>query len=250
MAGTRNTLHDIRVWAKENGWPDISESGPLPPGARKAYDNRGKEPGSVTLDENGDGTVRVEEKPPQIAEPTPITKAKSFLDRAKERSQLNKAVGARRGKSTQPRSSVERLIGRGWEMLARLANPVNPPVGRVLAMQAPVAGMLLDDIVKDTVVDTVLQPIVRAEEKMELAFALIGPPLIVGALTVKPEAQPVLIPLLKESLVTWLEVAGDKLEAARKKEEAFQAKYGNTIDEMINAIFAPPPEEGTGESTN
>lgn len=252
---SRSTLHDIRVWAKENGWPEISDSGPLPPGARRAYDasktveaeadysTQDSQPGAQTTVDSDTEKPR-EEKPPQMADVTPIGKAKSFLDRARERASVDKGIAARRSKDRKPRTSVERLIGRGWEMLSRLANPVNPPVARVLAFQAPVAGMLLDEIVKDTVVDTVLQPIVRAEEKMELAFALIGPPLIVGALTVRPEAQPVLIPLLKESLVTWLEVAGDKIEAAKKKDEEFKAKYGDSIDEMINAIFAAPPEPG------
>jgi hypothetical protein len=42
----------------------------------------------------------------------------------------------------------------------------------------------------------------------------------------------------------WVEVAGPHLEAVRKKETEFQAKYGAEVDAMIDYFFAdlPTPE--------
>jgi len=88
-----------------------------------------------------------------------------------------------------------------------------------------------------------LQPLARAEEKGEIAFALIGPPLLVGALTTKPEFSPILIPMLKESLRVWIDVAGPKLKLVEEREKAFAEKYGDRIDAMLEMFFAPPPGE-------
>jgi hypothetical protein len=139
--------------------------------------------------------------------------------------------------------SVEKLIGYGWRFLAQAVQPINLPVARILDMQAPVAGMLIEDAVKGTVVDRLLQPLARVSKGGELAFALLGPPMLVAAITQRPQMYPVLRPVLRESMKTWIDVAGEKLEEEAKKEQEFKDTYGTRIDEMIDAIFSPP--EGT-----
>jgi hypothetical protein len=79
------------------------------------------------------------------------------------------------------------------------------------------------------------------EDKGEVAFALIAPPMLVGALTMKPQMAPILVPMLKESLRIWIDVAGPKLEIVQKRDDEFEQKYGQRIDEMI-AYFLSPPE--------
>jgi len=128
--------------------------------------------------------------------------------------------------------------------LAQLAQPINLPVARVLDVQAPIAGLLLEDMVKNTIVDRFLQPLARIESGGEVAFALMGPPLLVAAIQAKPEMQMILVPLLKESLRTWIDVAGPKLEEVAKRDQAFQEKYGQRIDDMIAMFFAVPDESG------
>jgi hypothetical protein len=124
-----------------------------------------------------------------------------------------------------------------------MAQPINVPVARTLALQAPVAGMVLEDTVKDTLIDRILQPVARAGQGGEAAFALLGPPLIVGLLT-SPRGQalqPVLVPALKQSLRSWIKIAGPKLEKLEEEEREFEEHYGQRIDAMIEFIL-------TGES--
>lgn len=241
------SLHDIREWGKANGF-DVNDSGPLPRGLRDAYRTRDdseiitrivpdEKEGSRIVDDPDDGEAeaKVVERPPMVHKPSLVARARRAVGKDPE-------DAPKPAKANKPRRSLDRIIERAWDMLGRVIAPVNLPVARVMAVQAPVAGLLLEDIVKGTIVDKILQPIASVEEKGELAFALIGPPLLVGLLTSERGQQlaPVLVPALKESLRVWLEVAGPKIEIARKREEEFAAKYGAQIDVLIETFFAPP----------
>lgn len=153
----------------------------------------------------------------------------------------------RRPKRKHPRIPVDSLISSAWAALGGLAGNIDPPLGRCLVMQAPVSGLILEDLVKDTAVDRVLQPIARAEEKAEKALALFAPPAIVAALEVAqqlPEQQrktreAILIPLLERSMVLWVRIAGDKigqqLERAAEEEPAREKAR-----QLLAMIFGPP----------
>lgn len=190
---------------------------------------------------------RVQETAPKI--PTPSL-ADTFRDTSERARALPDTIRSRFGRTTSkakgsktprgPRQSVERLIGAVWGMGARMMLPVSWPVANVLKAQAPVAGMVLEDVVKNTVVDTVLQPLARIGKGGEIALALIGPPILVGLISSKPEIAPVMLPLLKESLRAWLDVAGPKLLEHAEKERKFQEEYGSSIDELISMFFTPP----------
>ncbi len=155
---------------------------------------------------------------------------------------------AGKAKPKHRRISVDHLVSRGWEAIARIAQPLSLPVSRCLQVQSPVAGMILEEIVAGTIVDRALQPIARAEEKAEKALALIAPPILVLAIeqsqTLPPQQmmvrQAFLMPMLKESLRVWLQVAGPKVEEAARKEAEYQEKFGRTIDEMIALFFGQP----------
>jgi hypothetical protein len=118
------------------------------------------------------------------------------------------------------------------------------PMSRCLQVQSPVAGMILEEIVAGTVADRMLQPVARAEEKAEKVLALVAPPILVLALEqsamLPPEQammrQALLVPMLRESLRIWLQVAGPKVEEAARREAEYQEKFGHTIDELI-ALF-------------
>jgi hypothetical protein len=118
--------------------------------------------------------------------------------------------------------------------------PVAYPVANVLALQSPVAGKILEDVVKNTAADTILQPFARMAKGSQVGLALLGPPILVGVACAKPETQPIVEPLLREALKSWLTVAGPKMIEKAEEERQFQEEYGNTIDEMIAAIFTPP----------
>src|SRR5271163_2005526 len=131
------------------------------------------------------------------------------------------------GGKKKPRISTEDILGGLWRGMAKLAAPL-PPLQRTLRIQAPVAGLLLEDAVKDTVADTVLQPLARLAGQGKVVSALLGPPVIVTALMVhvqqRAQMQPPREPnpffvsagteALRSSLMTWMEVAGPKFEIA------------------------------------
>jgi hypothetical protein len=238
---TGPNLQDIREWGIANGFNVLEGSPVLPKGLRQAFleAHRTSEPDG----DDGDEVTRiVEETKPRIPKRTVVDRARELTDRKTLRSKLDKIK--------RPRISVDRIVGRGWEMLARIVQPVNLPIARVLEVQAPVAGLILDSIIKDTLVDRILQPMAQAEEKGEVAFALIGPPLLVGLIQAKPEMQAVLVPALKEALRVWIDVAGPKIEIVKKRDAEFQAHYGQAIDEMIAMFFAPPEENGYPGNTS
>lgn len=151
-----------------------------------------------------------------------------------------------------PRVSVEGLLGSAWRGMAKLAAPL-PPLHRTLRVQAPVAGLLLEDAVKDTFADTVLQPFARAAEAGKTASALLGPPLIVTALSMHiansaaagQQPNPVFLSVgqeaLRSSLMTWMDVAGPKFAQALAREQEFEEKYGAHVDDFMAWLFAPPP---------
>lgn len=216
---------DIRAWGAENGFDVTGDR--LPSGLRAAYDSRSKgddEP-TVVLEE------KIEERAPSIARPSTADRVRGLARKARE--------NAPRTKARKPRVSTSKVISKAWTMLSAATATWNQPMSRVFAMQAPVAGMVLEDIVRNTVVDTLLQPLARVSDGGEVALALLGPPLLVGALTMRPDQADKIVPMLRGALRSWIDVAGDKMSVIQQQEEEFEEKYGQKIDEMIGFILAP-----------
>lgn len=232
------TREDIISWGRVNGWDIPEDATRLPSGLRSAYDETtGGEDGVTAPPAEGDENTA--ERAPVIKRETVAERARSLVGTARKVAPKKST----RAKSKKPRVAVSRLVSRGWEGLARLVANVNYPVSRVLQVQAPVAGALLEDVIKDTIVDKALQPLARAGEGGELMFALAGPPMIVAALTTpqgqRPEMQAFLVPALKEALRSWIDVAGPRLKELEERDKQFQEQYGDQIDSMIASFFAP-----------
>lgn len=199
---------------------------------------------------------RIEERAPKIPTPTISEQVDSVRETAnRARARLASAAGrfkppARKPGVKRPRTSVESLISTVWALGGRVAGATGAwPVANVLALQSPVAGKILEDTVKNTVVDTLLQPFARLTQGSQVVMALVGPPVLVGIATARPETQPYVEPLLREALRAWLEVAGPKMIEKAEEEKRFREEYGATIDAMIQMIFTPPegvvPDGGT-----
>lgn len=151
-----------------------------------------------------------------------------------------------------PRVSTEGLLGALWRGLAGMAAPL-PPLQRTLKVQAPVAGAILDDAVKGTIIDPLLQPLARLADVGKAGSALIGPPVFVTAITVYGlrcaeagvEPNPLIWQGLDEgltaSLSAWFELSGPKFEEALKREREFEEKHGQTIASMKEWLFSAPP---------
>jgi len=160
-----------------------------------------------------------------------------------------------RGKKTpakkkKPRVSTEDILGSLWRAGAKLAAPL-PPLQRTLRVQAPVAGLLLEDAVRGTAVDIVLQPFARLAGQGKAISAIVGPPVLVTALTMHTqmrEAQDLQpnpffmgagIEALRSSLMIWMDVAGPKFAEAMQREKDFEEKYGQDVDTMIMWLLSP-----------
>jgi hypothetical protein len=109
-------------------------------------------------------------------------------------------------------------------------------------MEAPVAGMILDEKIRGTLVDKVLQPLARTEDSGKSVAALVAPPLLVLALEKRPDQADKIFPLLRKSLIWHAEIAGPKIEQRMEREREIEEKYGQDIDAMIMAIFGAQVE--------
>jgi hypothetical protein len=157
-------------------------------------------------------------------------------------------------KKAPPRVSTEDVWGALWRGGAKLLTPL-PPLQRTLRMQAPVAGMLMDDVTKATIIDPLLQPIARLVDQGKTVQALAGPPVFVTAImlhqqqraSMDPPQEPnplfmaVAVEGLRSSLMAWMDVAGPKFDLAMEREAEFESKYGSKVDDVIAMIFAAPP---------
>jgi hypothetical protein len=255
------TATEIREWARGEGYR-VTARGNLTKAVRDAYDaahpgpNGSASTGPDYPDEDFDAAFPDPDAytGPDLAEDTAETPPR------KPRSKKTPGPAWRpfgKGKKTpakrKPRVSTEDLLGALWRGGAKLLTPL-PPLQRTLRMQAPVAGMLLDDVVKDSIVDPVLQPLARLAAQGKTVQALVGPPAFVAAImahqvqraSMDPpqDPHPLFMAIagegLRSSLMAWMDVAGPKFELALQREREFEERYGAKVDDMIAFIFGPP----------
>jgi hypothetical protein len=257
----RQWLHDNgrtqsmkgRISAEDKAFYDAAHGGAAPDEAEP--DDLGVSaadfPGE---DEAEPDTVAGEQQPKRVRTRKPAAaRARSGLVRGLLGSQSSKTK-KKPGPRKAPRVSLEKFTSRGWTMLGRMAMSVSPPTGRCLQAQAPMAGVILNDIARDTVADRILQPLARAEDKLDKVFALTAPPLIVMALDASKGLPPgeqaarqaILVPMLREALRVSLEVTESYAEQITMRLEQ-NARYDAQIDKLIAMIFGQV--EGEAEAT-
>lgn len=211
MSETATT--DVREWLKANHPEAVSERGRLSAAGKQLYadahpgaDYRdGVGPDDFTQagdppDDPADyppadppadrpaGGARGAEQPSAESKPRRVRstrrKPRSRIGAWLTGEQKPKTGGA--AKKRLPRVPLDRMIERVWSQLAEAAPA--PPLEKMLYAQAPFAGMVIEDALAGTVVDRMLQPIARAEDKAIALGGLIGPPLfIVGVMATAPE---------------------------------------------------------------
>jgi len=94
-----------------------------------------------------------------------------------------------KAKRSGPRTSASQLIALAWGGvgMALERSGTDPGVGRVLQFEAPLAGERIDQLIKDTWLDTLVQPFIKEADKLEGLGALIMFPVLIGAYERKPE---------------------------------------------------------------
>jgi hypothetical protein len=131
--------------------------------------------------------------------------------------------------------------------LVEFAGPAYVPVMKMMAFQAPVAGMVADQVIPHgSVLDRALQPVARLVEGGSAGAALVAPPLLTALACRRPDMMPVIRPMLIASMKEWVITAGPQLRKMREREEKFAAEmgafgeeFGLTIDQLLDEVFAP-----------
>lgn len=185
---------DVRAWAREQGH-DVPARGSLPQHLKDLYDQA--HPASVVQGEILDsgsamGVTEADFPPaePDYPEPpahkTPARERKPRAVKAprpkggfRERIFGSKTASARPKHARGPRISLSDWAEETWTDLAFLAQPI-PPLARILDIQAPYAGVVFDDQVRNTIADTLLQPVAQYSQLFRGLNGLIGPPVYVG----------------------------------------------------------------------
>lgn len=254
---------DIRAWAKENG-VDLAPRARIPAELRESYrmdypsTDDGDSGSFLGSDDDPNRSAghpsTLEERPARIAGPDLSSDPERIsagiqgsAERApidpRKRSVWQRVSAGRRSGGPRKRESLSMLGQFAWGGLAQAAaRSGRIPTSRMLQLQAPIAGTLIDEGVRGTLVDRVLQPFARGGKRGETLFALVGPPLLVDLISRHPERQDVLVPLLAAALESYAEIAGPKLAAAKRRAEKRAEEIGaNDIQELIAWIFADTP---------
>lgn len=189
-----------------------------------------------TLSEN-EGTAPGDASPVQSALPPRRGLAKLFARKVKAEGstapQKPTKEKAPRVAGTGKRQSAAELLADGWGGLGTLLtqNPRHAPTGRMLQFQAPVAGEMLDEAARGSLVDkVVLQKVVKAKGRFDLLGAVFMPPAIVFAIERNPERSNVLIPMLRSSIRSALPL----MVPAIKKVNARAAAMEEAAEELFN----------------
>lgn len=263
------TTTDVREWAKARGI-DIGAHGRIPAAVRDQYEAEHTAPDGDAYPEPEpgpayDGGVTEADFPPEEpAAPEPGHPAEIKPKRIRTakpaagvfaRFRKPKTKTARPARKL-PRVSLAGLIEDAWQQMAWAAAPL-PPMQRLLYAQAPFAGVALEDALKDTVVDRVLQPVARAEEKAKAVGGLVMPPVaLLAVLATAPrpyeitneDGQKVLtwpepalahktaLVNLRWSLMLMAETGSLHLEEYKAKAEAASAR-GRMADEFMAWIL-------------
>jgi hypothetical protein len=101
--------------------------------------------------------------------------------------------------------------------------------------------MILEDTLKGSVADRILQPIARSGETAKELGSLIGVPMLVTLLTVKPQSAEMVLPMLKSMMREWAIIAGPKIKARERREKKALEQLGvdeTGLDEMVDAWIA------------
>lgn len=263
-----STTTDVRAWLREKGHK-VGDRGMIPADLQEEYDlahaPAGVVPGEVIeQDYPGAEDVTAADEPAPPSGPAPGERKPR--DVRGRRPAFPKIFGRRAGKGSgtggkrrrggrprMPRMSLGDFAEDTWLDLAWLASPL-PPLAAVLQMQAPYAGVVLDEQVRGTFVDTLLQPAARYQGLFRALNGLMGPPVCVLLICLEGRRDPatgrydgrtqMMFGMLKYSLLQMTKVSELNAEDIAERTESLAARTA-VVDHIVARLFAlePPPPE-------
>lgn len=277
------TTTDIREWAKTQEGLKVGAKGPVSPEVREAYDQaHGADPGGAAYPgDEGAPVVSADSAPaappadPRQTERAPArpranasARGRGLLARLRGPSAGSKAKAPAKAGKRLPRVSLASLIEDAWGQMAFASSSI-PPMQRLLTAQAPYCGMALEEALAGTVVDRVLQPVARAEDKAKAVGGVMFPPMaLMMVLATAPVPEVVdgtdppqylwpepttqhkaALMTLRWSLMLWSEAGEARLDEYRARAEA-NAERGAQADRFMAFILGfedQAPGAGGGE---
>lgn len=250
---------DIRRWAADNGY-QLAPKGPPTRAVREAYqlahgpatsDNDTTDvPADTTAERpplDSDPSQQVtDDPPPPTSSPTPPPTSDNERPPVLRRPTWRERMRARHdmgGRPRQPRASQEKLAGGLWGLLGRyLERQGLVPTGRLLRMQAPVVGAVIDSEIRGTTPDRLLQPVARFVNKGSAIGSLLALPVMVQVVCMADDPQATYMDLENEmidAVYDYLEIAGPELEKRRKRiERRVKQSGGEDARQLLATIFA------------
>jgi hypothetical protein len=261
---------DVRQWAKDQGI-EIGDKGRIKASITERYEAEHPEapadPGGPP--EGGDGGgdyqdgVTEADFPPaggEAAEPAARdpqeaateTRPRSVAKRRKDgRAFSERLWGGGGTKAKRPAKKQPRVSLKGFaeDMFLDLAWTFQglPPLEKVLYLQAPLAGQVVEDAARGTIVDAVLQPAARFDRQFKSLEALTAPAWVAaimlrGRKDEKGEYSPetkLMFSGLRHSLLSMSRLADVDFEKLKEKSEDLRTASGQ-IDAMIAWLFEMP----------
>lgn len=243
------TADEMREWLAGNGY-DPPERGRLRQELKDAY--AAAHDGGQVPDDPDTGTA-AEETP---AAPAAETRPQRPRGRARSKTTAGgvisglitgkkKTAGGTRAKAKarHPRIGLDKFISRLYTRTGQMVSGVSPATGRCLQAQAAMAGVMLEDVARDTIADRMLQPLARAEDKLDKVFALAAPPVLVLMLEAgDPENElrrHMLMGMLRESLLISMDVTEQYSDQIARNMQR-SAENEAQIDQLLTFIFQGP----------
>src|SRR5215472_2478148 len=198
------TVTEMRAWLRANTSEDIPARGRLQPRLVQMYEDAN---GTTTADDDwdlpatgDDDTAFPDELEPSVPvqpeRPPRTPRTQRAEHRAAQRAQpvtqrastwLGRLLGsdvkkdaAKKGKKI-PRTSLEKLVTAGYREAGKILMPLSRPTAMCIQIQAPFAGVVLEETFRNTIIDRFLQPAARAEDKLGVVGALVMTPAAVLA---------------------------------------------------------------------
>jgi hypothetical protein len=274
------TTTDVREWLRdhqaEHG-QEVPGKGRIPGPLQALYDQAHGEASPVqspsALDSEADYDQGVTDadfiaadEPPETAPAERPPRKIRAARKEQARSLRERIWGGGGSKTSRPKKKHPRVSLKGFaeDMFLDLAWTFQglPPMEKILYLQAPLAGQVVEDTCKGTAADAVLQPVARIDRQFK-AFEALTAPVWVAAIMAKGEKEPVydqagklvgtdytagtklLFGGLRHALLSMTRFAEVDFEELKAKAQDLKGQSGQ-VDAMIAWLFEmpePTPEQ-------
>lgn len=167
------------------------------------------------------------------------TDASTVMDEPEEKPKEDKSKDEEiKPKVVTARTSTQELVTLIWSGVGTIAqrSGFDPPVGRMMQLQAPLAGNKIDALLANTWLDHLLQPIARKGDAMQEVGAILLGPILIGLLERNPAAVPMIEPMLREVIYTSL----IEMAPILKKKQRDQRAAARAMADVSEAFNLPP----------